>query len=110
MHVTHLTEFIANLVELTHQIRCRIPIFIAQHTGFLRGGQNADTQWFGQKEVIAHLSLIVSLEVIECNATGDGQTENGFRRIDGMSTGQWDAGIVTGLFSPVDDLRGDFGG
>ena len=74
----------------------------------LRGGENADADGFGEVEGAARLGGVVLLQVHIIDDAGDGEAEDRFRRVDGVTTGQRDTRLFTGGATAVDHLARHF--
>ena len=84
-------------------------MFRQQLLPLFRRGQNADAQWFTQKQQIAGLGCVIALEMVQIHQTVDGQPENRLGRVYAVATGQGDPGILAGLASAIYHGGGDFG-
>ena len=79
-------------------------MFFFQDSLFLRSGQDADSQRFGQKQLTTCRGCIVFLHFIDLHNACNGKAEQRFLVIDTVSAGQGDPGILAHLPAAVEYL------
>ncbi|MNL33405.1 hypothetical protein D3C87_1553160 [compost metagenome] len=98
----------ARQVHLAHHFRGKTDMFWLKQGFFLRSREHTNPQRFGEEKFAAFLRGTVALHALGRHHAGDGEAEDRFWRVDGVSTRQRDARLLAGKATAFDHFACNF--